>query len=249
MYAQYNSAPKSDDRQRSTLRASINLFYAASTLFELQHFCVGSCRHGQLTNDVTLNYESDCLPFIIDICDAHANRYHGEGQLLLASGFQYSGTFFDGLPHVLGTAVYPGGSTFRGPFKEGLKNGSGGKYVCGITGICWTGEWVVGEATGVPSKWAIEADSADKHFGAGGSGVDRAKNEKPGAKEEKSGGGKKGGRASKKAAEEPAGDDVEKPVIAHFSSDGAVAGLWCRSVRNVEVCCSERNARLSQLIV
>lgn len=186
----------------------------------------------------TLQNKSDLLSVIIDILWFNTSRYHGEGQLFLANGFQYSGTFFSGLPHGLGTAAYPGGSTFKGPFEAGRKNGSGGKYVCGVTGICWTGEWAAGKAMALPSKWAIEPDSADKQFGAGGNGVEQAKTAKSGAKEEKGGGGKKGGKASKKATEEPADDDVEKLVIAQFNGDGAVAGLWCRCVRDVQVWCS-----------
>lgn len=117
--------------------------------------------------------------------------------------------------------------------------------MCGVTGICWTGKWEAGKATGLPSKWTIEPDSADKRFEAGGGGVDQAKNGKTGAKEEKNGGGKKGVKASKKAVEDPL-DDAEKPVIAQFNGDGAVAGLWCRCVRDVEVCCSEWNPWLSR---
>lgn len=113
--------------------------------------------------------------------------------------------------------------------------------MCGVTGICWTGEWAAGKAMGLPSKWAIEPDSTDKHFAAQGNIVDQAKNGKSGAKDEKSGGGKKGGKTSKKAAEEPEGDDTEKPVVAHFNGDGVVAGLWCRCVRDIKVCCSEWN--------
>lgn len=109
--------------------------------------------------------------------------------------------------------------------------------MCGVTGICWTGEWVAGKATGLPSKWAIEPDSADKHFAAEANSADQAKNGKSGAKEEKGGAGKKGGKSSKKAAGELGGDDTEKTVVAHFNGDGVVADLWCRCVRNVEVCC------------
>lgn len=167
---------------------------------------------------------------------AVSNRYHGQGELTLASGFRYSGTFADGLPHGLGAAVYPGGSTFNGPYETGEKNGSGGNYICGITGIRWAGDWAAGNAVGLPSKWLIEPDSADDNFGDGGGGGGQAKTTKPGAKAEK-GGGKKGGKASKKDIEEPDTGNVEKPAIAMFNGDGAVVGLWCRSVRGVEVRC------------
>lgn len=155
-----------------------------------------------------------------------SDRYHGEGQLTLASGFRYSGTFMDGLPHGLGVAVYPGGSTFNGPYETGRKHGSGGNYVCGVTGICWVGEWAAGDAVAQPSKWSIEPDGADER--------DQAMTNKPGAKADK-GGGKKGGKASKKDTKEPEMGDVEKQVVAAFNGDGEVAGLWCHCVRDKQV--------------
>lgn len=164
-----------------------------------------------------------------------SNRYHGEGELTLASGFRYSGVFADGLPNGLGAAVYPGGSKFNGPYEAGRKNGPGGNYVCGITGICWVGAWAAGNAVSPPSKWSIEPDSAEETFGAGGGGGGQAKTTKPGAKADKGGGGKKGGKASKKGVEEPDDGGAEKPVVAAFDGDGAVAGLWCRCVRDVQV--------------
>lgn len=170
-----------------------------------------------------------------------SNRYHGEGELSLTSGFRYFGTFANGLPHGLGAAVYRGGSTFNGPYETGRKNGSAGKYVCGVTGICWVGDWAAGNAVAPPSKWSIEPDSTGETFGAGGGGVDQAKATKPGAKVDK-GGGKKGGKASKKDIEEPERGDVDKPVVALFNGDGAVAGLWCRCVRDVQVRCPQRKA-------
>ena len=164
-----------------------------------------------------------------------SNRFHGEGELLLANGFQYSGTFFSGLPHGLGTAVYPGGSTFNGPFETGRKNGTGGVYSCAVTGICWVGGWAAGKATAPPSKLAIEPDSPDKAFGAGAGGNEQGKTAKAGAKAEKSGGGKKGGKAPKKDIEEPDGSGAEMPVVAHFGDDGTVVGMWFRCVRDCQV--------------
>lgn len=172
-----------------------------------------------------------------------SNRYHGEGELSLASGFRYSGTFADGLPHGLGAAVYPGGSTFNGPYETGRKNGSGGKFVCGITGICWVGGWASGNVVAPPSKWSIEPDNAAEAFGAGEGGSGQAKTTQPGAKQDK-GGGKKSGKVSKKDAEEPESDNVEKPVVAVFNGEGAVAGLWCRCVRDVQVRHPKRKACL-----
>ncbi|CAM9554663.1 unnamed protein product, partial [Hapterophycus canaliculatus] len=162
------------------------------------------------------------------------HRYHGGGQLVLASGFEYSGQFFGGLPHGLGDVLYPGGSTFKGPFDAGERSGLGGEYVCGLTGICWTGEWAAGKAKGLPSKWAIEPDDADRGFVGEGEGVGRATAPKLGAKAEKDSGGKKGGKASKKVVAEPEVDEAEKPVVAQFSREGAITGLWCRCVRDVQ---------------
>ncbi len=164
-----------------------------------------------------------------------SNRFHGEGELLLANGFQYSGTFFSGLPHGLGSAVYPGGSTFDGPFESGRKSGIGGKYLCAVTGICWVGGWAAGKAIAPPSKLAIDPESADKAFGAGAGGAGQGKATKAGGKAEKSGGGKKGGKANKKDVEEPDGSGLEKPVVAHFNGDGTVVGMWFRCVRDCQV--------------
>lgn len=164
-------------------------------------------------------------------------RFHGDGQLVLASGFQFTGTFSSGLPHGTGAAIYPGGSSFHGPFDKGRNHGCGGKYVCGVTGICWIGEWVEGKAKGLPSKWELELDGDNKTLGGGGDSVGQATPGKPRAKAEKGGGGKKGAKASKKAVEEPEMGDVDKPVIAHVNDDGDVAALWCRCVRDVQVCC------------
>ncbi|CAN0145422.1 unnamed protein product [Scytosiphon promiscuus] len=161
------------------------------------------------------------------------HRYHGDGQLLLAGGFQYSGQFLDGSPHGLGAVVYPGGSTFKGPFKAGEKSGLGGKYVCGVTGICWAGEWAAGRAKGLPSRWAISPDERGRGFVVEGD-VGRAAIPKPNAKAEKDGGGKKGGKAAKKAVVEPEVDEAVTPVVAHFNEERAVAGLWCRCVRDVQ---------------
>lgn len=108
--------------------------------------------------------------------------------------------------------------------------------MCGITGICWVGEWAAGSAVAPPSKWSIEPDSAEETPGIRGGGSDQAKTAKPGAKADKGGGGK-GGKASKKDVQEPEGGDVDKPVVAVFNGDGVVAGLWCRCVRDVEVRC------------
>ncbi|CAM9390338.1 unnamed protein product [Ectocarpus fasciculatus] len=162
------------------------------------------------------------------------HRFHGDGQLVLASGFQFTGTFSGGLPHGTGAAVYPGGSLFHGPFDKGRTHGRGGKYVCGVTGICWIGEWVEGNAKGLPSKWEIELDRNSKTLGGGGDGAGQATPAKPRAKAEKGGGGKKGAKASKKAVEEPEMDAANKPVVAQVNDDGDVAALWCRCVRDIQ---------------
>ncbi|CAB1120065.1 unnamed protein product [Ectocarpus sp. CCAP 1310/34] len=162
------------------------------------------------------------------------HRFHGYGQLALASGFQFTGTFSGGLPHGTGAAVYPGGSLFHGPFDKGRKHGRGGKYVCGVTGICWIGEWVAGKAKGLPSKWELELDGDNKTLGGGRDSVGQATPAKPRAKAEKGGGGKKGAKISKKAVEEPETDAADKLVIAHVNDDGDVAALWCRCVRDVQ---------------
>lgn len=108
--------------------------------------------------------------------------------------------------------------------------------MCGVTGICWIGEWVEGKAKGLPSKWELELDG-NKTLGGGGDSVGQATPAKPRAKAEKGGGGKKGVKASKKAVEESEMDAADKPVIAHVNDDGDVAALWCRCVRDVQVCC------------
>ncbi|CAM9910369.1 unnamed protein product [Ectocarpus sp. 4 AP-2014] len=160
------------------------------------------------------------------------HRFHGYGQLVLANGFQFTGTFSGGLPNGTGAAVYPGGSLFHGPFDKGRNHGRGGKYVCGVTGICWIGEWVEGKAKGLPSKWELE--DGNKTLRGGGDSVGQATPVKPRAKAEKGGGGKKGVKASKKAVEESEMDAADKPVIAHVNDDGDVAALWCRCVRDVQ---------------
>ncbi|CAM9274113.1 unnamed protein product [Ectocarpus sp. 12 AP-2014] len=162
------------------------------------------------------------------------HRFHGDGQLVLANGFQFTGRFSGGLPHGTGAAVYPGGSLFHGPFDKGRNHGRGGKYVCGVTGICWIGEWVEGKAKDLPSKWELELDGDNKTFGGGGDSVGQATPAKPRAKAVKGGGGKKGAKASKKAVEEPETDAANKPVIAHVNDDGDVTALWCRCVRDVQ---------------
>lgn len=108
--------------------------------------------------------------------------------------------------------------------------------MCGVTGICWSGEWAGGKARGLPSKWAIEPDGADRGLVSGGEGAGRAAAPKPGAKAEKDGRGKKGGKASKNVVAEPEEDEAEKPVVAQYNEEGAVAGLWCRCVRDIQVC-------------
>lgn len=182
-----------------------------------------------------LQYQSTSINLLLEL-----KRYHGDGQLLLAGGFQYSGQFVSGLPHGLGAVVYPGGSTFKGPLEAGEKNGLGGKYVCGLTGICWSGEWTVGKAKGLPSKWAIEPDGINRGLVGEADGGGQAAAPKPGGKGEKDAGGKKGGKASKKAVAEPEVDEAEKPMVAQFNEEGAVVGLWCRCVREIQVWCAAK---------
>lgn len=173
-----------------------------------------------------------------------AYRYHGKGQLSLASGFRYSGQFCDGLPHGLGTAVYPGGSTYTGPFKTGQKHGREGKYTCGITGISFEGTWAAGKATLLPAKWAIDPDNTDDGSGGGNDvgGGDQPKT-KPAVKDGK---GKKGAKAASKGAKRQSigeglrGDNVEEPAILKFDTDGEVAAFWCRSVRDFQVTISRQ---------
>lgn len=167
-------------------------------------------------------------------------RFHGKGRLVLASGFQYTGDFSLGHPSGFGSATYPGGSTFSGPFEAGLKNGVGGKYACGITGISFVGEWKDGRVVLPPSIWAVEVCNA----AASKSGSDNDNSAKPntGGK-----GSKKGkGAAKRKSAmmgakrqaneeEDEEGGGRETPVVVAFDSDGKVSDLWCRCVRNTQV--------------
>lgn len=107
---------------------------------------------------------------------------------------------------------------------------------------------MAGKTIAPPSKLAIEPDSADKAFGAGAGGAGQGKATKAGGKAEKSGGGKKGGKAHKKDVEEPDGSGLEKPVVAHFSGDGTVVGMWFRCVRDCQVWYPERNAAVTHHI-
>lgn len=127
---------------------------------------------------------------------------------------------------------------------EGRRNGHGGKYICGVTGICFEGQWDTGKVILPPSRWAIELDNEEERVGVDGSGANHAKNKLPGgAKGDKGSKGVKG--KTKGAKQQDEGDGVDGPVIARYGSDGAVVGLWCRSVRDEKVkritlilCCS-----------
>lgn len=145
------------------------------------------------------------------------------------------GAFCNGLPHGLGAAVYPGGSTFKGRFAKGKKSGFGGKYVCGVTGICFEGEWTEGKLVSPASILKIELDSTDMNCKTANDGGCHTKTKSGMDK------GGKGANARSKAAnkqslgEEFDGVDVEKPVVAQFNARGGVIGLWCRCLRNRQV--------------
>lgn len=134
--------------------------------------------------------------------------------------------------------MYPGGTTFEGPFEDGQKSGTGGKYVCGTTGISFAGEWKDGRIASPPSKLAVEVDTAaaskEETAGQGNKAA------KAGAK-----GGKKAGKGVAKPGKPPVKgaqqqadgeDDRDGRIVAKFDgSDGTLQGLlWCRCVRHAE---------------
>lgn len=86
-----------------------------------------------------------------------------------------------------------------------------------------------------PTKWAVELDNTDEGFGEGKDAVDHVK-PKPGVKANKGG---KGAKAKQKPGKQQCGgEDAEedgKRVVAQFNVDGAVTGLRCCCVRNIQV--------------
>lgn len=93
-----------------------------------------------------------------------------------------------------------------------------------------------------PSQWAVELDDRDVlQADAGKDVVGSGKAKAPaGAKVNKAAKGAKG--KSKGAKQQPpeenadAGDLEKKPaVVAQFSDDGTVVGLWCRCAQDAEV--------------
>lgn len=86
------------------------------------------------------------------------------------------------------------------------------------------------------SQWEIELDNIDEQPGA----VDSGKTKAPaGAKVNKAAKGAKGkpkGAQRQSVEENTDAGDFDKPmVVARFSAEGAVIGLWCRCVRDAEV--------------
>lgn len=155
-------------------------------------------------------------------------RFHGTGRLDLANGFHYTGQFFYGHPHGLGEAVYTCGSTFSGIFKKGLKCGSGGTYVCAITGIKFTGEWKEDKVASPASKFAIEVAIRDED----------SKSDKRDAKKRtvKSSAGTRGAKVKgvpRGVNQQVTGEN--QPVVARYESDGSMVDLWCRCVRDSRV--------------
>lgn len=166
-------------------------------------------------------------------------RFHGVGQLKLATGFQYTGEFSSGQPHGHGEVLYPDCSTFRGPFEDGLRHGSGGLYICGVTGIRFSGEWIGDKVALQPSALSIETETRQESSCAEkdddvikrDSGLRAA-----GAREKK--GHEKIKSSTKKqsvAEESPPEVQHETPLIAMYDSDGHVEPLWCRCVRQSQV--------------
>ena len=147
---------------------------------------------------------------------------------MLAKGFRYAGSFWDGEPHGLGTATYPSGSTYNGPFERGVRSGVGGNYTCGVTGICYTGPWCEDRIESPPSKWVVEVDGTD---GDSESGALSCR-----GSADKSGKGKKKGKPKvKKRNDKNEDDNTDKSVVARFNQDGYVVPLRCHCVR--EACC------------
>lgn len=116
----------------------------------------------------------------------------------------------------------------------GKINGSGGKYICGATGINFEGKWAAGKMVQPLSKWAVEVDSTNED---NGEGIDKTET-KPGRKSDKSGTGVKSKSKTGKeniSRQGLEGGDVDNPVVVQFNSGGEVAGLWCRCTRDAQV--------------